>query len=144
MKKEDTALIKGSWNIFQSIDPVLVGDVFYSKLFTDAPRLKHLFHISKEEQSKKLIEMLNVLVGRLDRLEELTEDIRRLALRHVGYGVKADHYKAVGVALLWTLQQGLGLDWHQELKEAWTACYEHLSKTMMDAAGYAKHEMQSV
>lgn len=138
MTEQQVNLVKNSWKIFQDINPVLVGDVFYSKLFISVPRLQHMFSISREEQSKKLIEMLNVIVGRLDRLDELTEDIRQLAIRHVDYGVKPDHYDAVGTALLWTLEQGLGRDWNKDVKEAWTVCYTLLSKTMIDAAGYER------
>ena len=31
-----------------------------------------------------------------------------LARRHLGYGVKDEHYDKVGEALLWTLEKGLG------------------------------------
>jgi hemoglobin-like flavoprotein len=67
MNTEQTGLVKRTWKIFRDIDPVLIGDVFYSKLFLEAPHVKHLFKIPREEQSKKLIEMLSVIVGRLDR-----------------------------------------------------------------------------
>jgi len=134
--KEQILLVKKTWNIFREIDPVLVGDVFYSKLFFDMPSLEKLFHTPKEEQSRKLIEMLNVIVGRLDALEELTEEIKQLAIRHVQYGVKEQHYKAVGTALLWTLQQGLGKDWDEEVKGAWASCFNILSTTMINASGY--------
>ena len=136
MTKEQILLVKKSWNIFREIDPVLVGDVFYSKLFFDMPYLKHLFHAPQTEQAKKLVEMLSVIVGRLDKLEELTRDIRQLAIRHVQYGVKEQHYKVVGTALLWTLQQGLGNDWNEKVGEAWAACFQILSETMINAAGY--------
>ncbi|MBC7935890.1 MAG: hemoglobin [Rhizobacter sp.] len=140
MTAQQVLLVKSSWKIFQSIDPVLIGDVFYSKLFSAMPKLKNMFTTSTEEQSKKLIEMLNIIVGRLDRLDELTEDIRQLAIRHVDYGVKPAHYDAVGSALLWTMQKGLGLDWNKNVEEAWAACYTLLSKTMMEAAGYTKYK----
>lgn len=52
MTDEQVSLVKNSWKMFQAMNPVLVGDVFYSKLFMTAPRLKHMFHISREEQSK--------------------------------------------------------------------------------------------
>ena len=136
MREEQISLVKRTWSIFREIDPVLVGDVFYSKLFFDMPHLKHLFHGSKAEQSKKLIEMLSVIVGRLDNLSELAEEIKQLAIRHVQYGVKEHHYKAVGTALLWTLQQGLGKDWNKEVSEAWAACFQILSSTMINASGY--------
>ena len=136
MTKEQILLVKKSWNIFREIDPVLVGDVFYSKLFFDMPYLEKLFHTPREEQSRKLIEMLSIIVGRLDNLDELTEEIKQLAIRHVQYGVKEQHYKAVGTALLWTLQQGLGKDWDEEVKEAWASCFNILSTTMINASGY--------
>src|SRR6266404_7085906 len=138
MTEEQIATVKRTWRIFRDIDPVLVGDVFYSKLFIDVPQVEHMFKNSKAEQSKKLIDMLSIIVGRLERLGELTEDIKQLAIRHVDYGVKPSHYKHIGDALLWTLQQGLGSDWNDEVKNAWAACYQLLSETMINAAGYTK------
>jgi len=136
MTEDQILVVKKTWKIFREIDPVLIGDVFYSKLFVDLPEVKHLFKIPRAEQSKKLVEMISVIVGRLDRLDELTEEIKQLAIRHVGYGVKVAHYKAVGEALLWTLRQGMGRDWNKEVESAWQACYKILSDTMIRAAGY--------
>jgi len=136
MTKEQISLVKKTWNIFREIDPVLVGDVFYSKLFFDMPHLENLFHNSKNAQAKKLVDMLSVIVGRLDNLEELMGEIQQLATRHVQYGVKEQYYKAVGTALLWTLQQGLGKDWDEKVKEAWTSCFQTLSDIMINASGY--------
>jgi hemoglobin-like flavoprotein len=143
MTKEQILLVKRSWSLFREIDPVIVGDVFYSKLFLDAPYVKHLFHTPKDVQSKKLVDMLSMIVGRLDNLEELTQEIRQLAIRHVSYGVKAAHYKLIGAALLWTLEQGLGRDWNDQVKEAWEACYTILSNTMINAAGYKGRQIES-
>ena len=136
MTKDQILLIKKTWSIFREIDPVLIGDVFYSKLFFDMPQLENLFHTPKEDQSKKLVNMLSIIIGRLDNLEALTEEIKQLAIRHVQYGVKEQHYKAVGTALLWTLQQGLGRDWNGEVKEAWASCFHTLSTAMINASGY--------
>ena len=136
MTKEQILLVKTTWGIFREIDPVLVGDVFYSKLFFDMPHLEKLFHHSKDGQARKLVEMLSVIVSRLDNIEELSEEIKQLAIRHVQYGVKEQHYKAVGTALLWTLQQGLGRDWNEEVKKAWSSCFQVLSTTMINASGY--------
>jgi hemoglobin-like flavoprotein len=36
------------------------------------------------------------------------QKILKTCLRHTGYGVKPDHYRLVGNALLWTLEKGLG------------------------------------
>jgi len=133
MTEEQIDLVKKTWKIFRDINPVLVGDVFYSRLFIEVPQVKQMFRISKEEQSMKFIDMINIIIGRLDRLDELTRDIEQLAIRHAGYGVKPSHFKPVGEALLWTLQQGLGKDWTEEIKEAWQTCYKMLSQTMITA-----------
>jgi nitric oxide dioxygenase len=85
--------------------------------------------------------MVNLVIMRLDRLDQLTEDIRQLAIRHVEYGTKPEHYKLVGTALLWTLERGLGNDWTPELKTAWTECYTELANTMIEAA-YTKSEIK--
>ena len=136
MTAEQIALVKKSWKVFRDIDPVLIGDVFYSKLFLEVPHVKHLFKTSRDVQSRKLIDMLSVIVGRLDRLDEITEDIQQLAIRHVRYGAKAEHYKAIGRTLIWTLKQGLGSDWTPDLENAWISCYQRLSDTMIKAANY--------
>ncbi|HZI02126.1 MAG TPA: globin domain-containing protein [Flavisolibacter sp.] len=133
MTAHQIALVRKTWKVYRTIDPVLVGDVFYSKLFTTTPQLKNLFYTSKEEQSKKLVDMLSMIVGRLDRMNELTEDIRQLAIRHKGYGVQFRHYDLVEDALMWTLAQGLGSDWNEEVKEAWQQCYQILSRSMQEA-----------
>ncbi len=142
MTEEQILLVKKSWSYFREIDPVVTGDVFYSKLFLDMPQVKHLFHTPREDQARKLIDMITIIVGRLDHLEELTEDIQQLARRHVQYGVRAPHYKAVGTALLWTLQQGLGKDWNEDVKKAWETCYAILSNTMINASGYKQRNIE--
>jgi hemoglobin-like flavoprotein len=141
MTAEQIALVKKTWKVFRDIDPVLIGDVFYSKLFLEVPHVKHLFKTSRDVQSKKLIDMLSVIVGRLDRLDEITEDIQQLAIRHVRYGARPEHYKAIGRTLIWTLKQGLGVDWTPEVENAWTSCYQTLSDTMIKAANYKRQSM---
>lgn len=134
MSPRQISIIKASWRLLMKIDPRVVGGLFYDKLFHDTPAAEKLFSVSREEQAKKLVEMVNVVIMRLDRLEELSEDIRQLAIRHVGYGTQPDHYALVGKALLWTLKRGLGNDWTPELEEAWTQCYTLLANTMIRAA----------
>lgn len=118
----------------RKMKPEILGDVFYTKLFYDHPELRTMFPQEMEEQNKKLIDMLNVIIGRLENLDELKGEIIAVARRHVDYGVKDEHYNMVGAALLWTLQKALGKDWTDELKTAWINCYTELSGTMIAAA----------
>ena len=130
----DIALIKKSWTDVSKIKPEILGDVFYTKLFYDHPELRKMFPQEMEEQNKKLIDMLNIIIERLENLDELKGEIIAVAKRHVDYAVKPEHYDMVGSALLWTLQKALGKDWTDELKSAWISCYTVLSGTMISAA----------
>ena len=60
-----------------------------------------------------------VAVSSLDNLGALGKTVEDLGRRHAGYGVKDAHYDSVGVALLWTLEQGLGAAWTPEAAGAW-------------------------
>ncbi len=134
MTAEQVQVVKRTWKLFRHIRPEVVGDAFYSKLFADKPALRKMFPSNMEAQYQKLIDMLNAIVMRLEKLDELTDEIAAMAQRHAEYGVRPAHYKLVGIALLWTLQQGLGPDWNDEVKTAWTACYTILADTMIGAA----------
>ena len=75
--------------------------------------------------------MLSYVIGKLDKLEEIMDEVTKLARRHTQYGVKDEHYAAVGTALLWTLEQGLGELWNAALAAAWTEIYGILAGAMM-------------
>jgi hemoglobin-like flavoprotein len=128
---QEISLIKKSWGKFRNIDPVVVGDAFYSKLFFDRPALRKMFPHEMDAQYKKLLDMLNTIVMRLDRLDELTDEIIAMAKRHEGYGVRPEHYEPVGEALIWTLKTGMGNEWNEELKDAWIKCYGILANAMI-------------
>jgi hemoglobin-like flavoprotein len=134
MTEEQKGLVKKTWQVLRNIDPVLLGDVFYSRLFIQYPELKLLFKEPLESQYKKLIAMLGFVASHVDRLDELAPEIEALGKRHVHYGVKPAHYGAVGEALLWTLQTGLGRDWTQEIAQAWAAFYGAIAQKMQEPA----------
>lgn len=140
MTNKQIDLVKTSWAIVATIDPVTVGGFFYNRLFEIAPQLKHMFRNPMPEQSKKLLAMINYVIRKLDKLEDILDEVAKLAQRHVGYGVKPHHYIIVGGALLWTLEKGLGDNWNNEVKEAWTVCYDILSSAMINAAGYEQKD----
>ncbi len=128
-------LVQNSWRLLRDLDPQLVGSLFYSKLFFDHYELRRLFPADMTEQNEKLISKFNLTIARLDHLQDLLPEIAALAQRHTTYGVKPEHYAAVGAALLWTLERGLGDDWTPNVAKAWQACYEKLSTVMIQSSG---------
>lgn len=133
MTPRQIELVQTSW---QKCVPIAdqAAALFYGKLFELDPGLKPLFTSDIKEQGKKLMTMITAAVRGLSDLGKLVPVVEDLGRRHVGYGVKDEHYATVGTALLWTLEQGLGDAFTAEVKEAWTTTYVILSTTMQKAA----------
>lgn len=132
MTHSQLLLVKQSWKLLREIDPALLGDVFYGRLFMDYPALRLMFTGSMERQYQKFVDMLSIIVARLDRPDTIAQEIRDLARSHNEYGVKPEHYAPVKKALLWTLEKGLGNDWNDEVQQAWEACYDSLTRAMLE------------
>jgi hemoglobin-like flavoprotein len=63
--------------------------------------------------------------------EDLMLVVLALGRRHSElYRIPEDSYGPVGEALLWTLQQGLGDAFTEEVRTAWTRFYTLLAQTM--------------
>jgi hemoglobin-like flavoprotein len=111
--------------------------LFYGRLFEIAPETRPLFRGDMSEQGRKLMTTLGVVVNGLKNLDAILPAAKTLAVKHVGYGVKAAHYTSVGEALIWTLEKGLGPAFTTQTKEAWVAAYGALSSVMI-AEAYGK------
>jgi nitric oxide dioxygenase len=75
--------------------------------------------------------MITVVVSKLDSLDTILDDIKKLAARHDQYGAGPEHYAVVGETLIKTLRIGLGERWNAETEEAWVAAYTILSGAMI-------------
>ena len=117
--------------MLRNIDPVVIGETFYGKLFTDQPGLRRLFPKDMNLQYQKLVDMLNTILSQLDNIDDLNREIALMGQRHAIYGVKPAHYKMVGRAFLWMLEQGLGADFTTDVKQAWNSCYNTLAQRML-------------
>ena len=134
MTSHEINLVKDSWKTVATIDMETVGELFYNRLFEIAPEVKPMFSRSSiSEQSKKLLSALAYIIAKLDKLDDIIDEVKKLARKHTQYGVKESHYAAVGAALLWTLEKGLGDSWNEELKNAWIKTYTILSGAMIAA-----------
>jgi len=57
--------------------------------------------------------------------------LKTLGGRHVGYGVKKEHYNVIGRALLITLEGGLKEQFTPQLKQSWVALIRSVSAQMI-------------
>ena len=108
--------------------------VFYRRLFEIDPDLRPLFTGSIEEQARKLMDMLGVLISMLERPLGLDMELRAMGGRHATYGVRDEHYDTVGRALLDMLAESLERDFTPEMRTAWTALYGAVATTMKTGA----------
>jgi hemoglobin-like flavoprotein len=133
MTPEQVKLVQQS---FSQVAPIAdtAATIFYERLFEIAPAVRPLFHGDMAEQRRKLMTTLAAVVDGLGNIETVLPAASALARRHLDYGVKPDHYKQVGAALLWTLERGLGESWSSELAAAWSAAYGTLSRYMIGEA----------
>jgi len=121
---------------FAKVAPIAdqAASMFYDRLFATAPQVRAMFPADMAEQQRKLMATLTIVVNGLSNLESILPAASSLATRHVAYGARPEHYPVVGAALLWTLEQGLGKEWNEEVADAWTAAYAMLSDFMIKQA----------
>jgi hemoglobin-like flavoprotein len=133
MTSRQVALVRGSWKAVRPISD-RAAELFYDRLFQLDPGLRSMFRGDMAAQGRKLMVMIDTVVGRLDRLGELVPAVQALGQRHAGYGVRDEHYAIVGTALLDTLRVGLGDAFDAEVEEAWATAYGTLAGVMKEAA----------
>jgi len=138
MTPQQIELVKKTWVMVVPIADT-AAELFYGRLFELEPSYRAMFKNDMTEQGKKLMKTINIAVEALDDVEPLIPTLKQMGADHAGYGVVDRDYNVVGAALLWTLEQGLGESFTDEVKNAWGAVYEVLANTMK--AGAAEAEM---
>jgi hemoglobin-like flavoprotein len=133
MDAHKTALVQESFEKVAAMG-VKVSETFYAELFAIDPSLQSMFNGNMQDQHKKLLSALAMVVRSLHRPEKILNGVEALAVKHLDYGVKAEHYTYVGNALLRTLKKGLGSEFTPELCDAWTEAFRMLARVMKEAA----------
>ena len=110
------------------------ADLFYARLFEIEPSTRALFGDDIEAQGKKLMAALGTVVSGLTNLDSIVPTVEELGRSHVDFGVEDWHYNKVSEALLWTLGQGLGDAFTDEVQDAWVEAYTILASVMKAAA----------
>jgi len=96
-----------------------------------------------KKQGQMLMDVLGKAVDAVDDLGPVVAPLQDLAVRHIPYGAQEAHYPVVGECLLWTLQQGLGKAWNDDVKDACGTVYGIVSKVMLDAVKKAEGAKQA-
>lgn len=139
MTPTQKSLVKETWAQVLPIQET-AADLFYTRLFDEYPEVRPMFKGNMQEQGEKLMKMLDLAVNSLDNVEALIEPLKAAGKAHKEYGVAEEDYQKVAASLLWTLEQGLGDAYTDDVKDAWTATYVTLSGVMIEGAGYSTSE----
>ncbi|MDO6589270.1 hemin receptor [Loktanella sp. D2R18] len=133
MNESQITLVQDS---FAKVAPIkdAAAEIFYNRLFEVAPQVRPMFKDDVTEQGAKLMATLGVVVNGLRDLNKIVPVAEALAVKHIDYGVKAEHYDTVGASLLYTLKAGLGDDFTAEVEDAWATAYTTLAGVMINAA----------
>ncbi|SHL77081.1 globin domain-containing protein [Actinacidiphila paucisporea] len=107
---------------------------FYSYLFLIAPQVRPMFPVAMGTQRDRLVGALGRIVADADDPARLVPYLQQLGRDHRKFQVVAQHYEAVGQALLATLAYFLGDAWTAELQHGWTEAYGLVARTMFQAS----------
>lgn len=133
MTPDEIKTIRKSFAILEG-RPEALATLFYNRLFRLDPSLRSMFRTDIKDQAKKLTDVLVVLVGSLERLETLRPTLQHMGSRHAEYGVRPEHYRTVGQALLAALEEIAGPRFDAAMKHAWTKVLTLVSNEMMQGA----------
>ncbi|MGB0854530.1 MAG: globin domain-containing protein [Pikeienuella sp.] len=133
MDQDTVNLIRESWAKAAAAH-VDTARLFYGKLFKIAPDTRALFKNDLAQQGRKLVATLSFIIDHLADIDTLVPAAQDLAIRHLSYDVKSEHYSAVGESLVWTLRQMLGADFDAATEKAWVDVLGVLEGVMIEAA----------
>jgi NAD(P)H-flavin reductase/hemoglobin-like flavoprotein len=132
----DPVRLKQSWaSVAEHGDQVPL--FFYSTLFLTEPDLRAMFPVSMASQRDRLVAALGQVISQVDNLEAGGPTLRQLGRDHRKFGVVAEHYPAVGRALLATLEHFSGPDWNDDVARDWSTAYGIVADVMIDGADAA-------
>jgi NAD(P)H-flavin reductase/hemoglobin-like flavoprotein len=129
----DPRLVKES---FAAVEPVAdkVAGYFYARLFLDNPELRDMFPPAMDLQRERLLRALLRIVHGIDRPDFLANYLEQLGRDHRKFGVKPEHYEAVGRALIAAMKAYAEESWTPQLEAAWVAAYSVAAQMMIEAA----------
>ncbi len=139
-------LIRDSFHRLQP-DVETASEHLYERLFEIAPELREMFRcdMASQElremfrcdmasQGMQFMSTLGVILQHLDDPEALHPHLKHLAQGHAAFGVKPEHFRLMGQALIWAMRKTLGENYPEGAAAAWEVAYELLAREMVRMA----------
>lgn len=135
MKLSDSviALLRESFRLLQCEEDA-ASERFYERLFAIAPDLRPMFPADMSEQGMKFMSTLGVILDNLDRPDAVAPSLDNLAKGHAAYGVRPEHFRPMGQALIETMRETLGEALPVGAESAWRTAYDQFASEMVRRA----------
>ena len=112
----------------------LLAILFYENLFQTRPELRAMFPREMAGQRRKLLDTLAIVIEGLQNPAGAKDRLGALGDRHIGYGVKPEHYPVVCECLLAAMRRVSGVGWTGELETEWKRALALMSSIMQRSA----------
>lgn len=127
-------IIKSTIPLLENAGPALTGH-FYQRMFNHNPELQDIFNMANQHSGRQqvaLFEAIAAYAKNIENLAALTTAVERIAQKHTGFNIKADHYAIVGHHLIETLRELASDVFTADVEEAWTSAYQFLAQIFID------------
>lgn len=129
----DIGLIRYSWSLVEPVAGKLAMH-FYGRLFANYPHIREMFPPAMDMQRDRLLQALTQVVLNLEDGEGLSDYLGTLARDHRKYGVRPEHYPAVGSCLVAAMRYHAQGAWLPAYDDAWMTAYNFIAEVMIQAA----------
>jgi hemoglobin-like flavoprotein len=132
LSDETIALVKATAPALQA-HGLAITKRMYERLFVDEG-IKAMFDQAAQasgEQPQRLANAIIAYAQNIDKLQNLSGPVARMAARHVETGVRAEHYPYVANALLPAIKDVLGDAATDEILAAWGEAYWFLADILI-------------
>ncbi|ARU17491.1 globin domain-containing protein [Croceicoccus marinus] len=111
-----------------------ITERMYERMFATHPEVEAMFDKAAQksgEQPKRLAGAILAYAENVDKLENLSGPVMRMAQRHVETHVKPEHYPIVADNLLAAIKDVLGDAATDDILEAWAEAYWFLADILI-------------
>jgi NAD(P)H-flavin reductase len=131
--EQAAALIRESWARVEPRADELAKE-FYARLFASVPEVRDLFPVNMQAQRSRLMRAVVHSTQLIDRPDELRPFLAQLGRDHRKFGVVAQHYLALGQALIAAVRHYSGPAWSSGTEDAWREAFTAICTVMSRAA----------
>uniref|UniRef100_B0SVE8 Flavohemoprotein n=1 Tax=Caulobacter sp. (strain K31) TaxID=366602 RepID=B0SVE8_CAUSK len=125
---------------------VEITQAMYARLFQD-DHIKALFNHANQStgaQPKALAGAVLAYAQNIDNLGVVLPVVERIAQKHIGYNILAEHYPFVATALLGAIKDVLGDAATDEILAAWGEAYWFLADILIDREAKIRAQIETV